>query len=172
MDSLLKSFLTHLKTERRLSEHSITAYKTDLTQLWEFVSFQYDLSSLAKAEFDQLRSWIIDLKETNIGNKSIGRKMASLNTFYRYLIEEDLIDSNPCAGLTVPKKESKLPTFYREAELSKLFTSEIFSADFEGERDKLMLELLYATGIRVAELIGLKEQDVSNNLLRVLGKGN
>jgi integrase/recombinase XerC len=117
-----------------------------------------------------IRGWIVQLIDDGISNRSVNRKLASLRTYFKWLRKEGQITTNPLAKIQGPKNEKRLPIFVKESELDSTKTSSLFSTDFNGVRDELMFELFYQTGIRLSELIGLKDSDVGEQHIKVLGK--
>ena len=169
----ISHFLDYLKKNKRYSVHTLTAYKTDLNQLQNYLVAQYELKiELANSEI--LRSWIVHLLENGTQNKSVNRKISSTKSFYKYLLREGFINKNPTDKLISPKVSKPLPNFIREKEMDNLLDSFAFEDSFKGARDRLILELLYSSGIRLSELIGVKLSDVNfaQQNMRVLGKGN
>jgi integrase/recombinase XerC len=169
----ISHFLDYLKKNKRYSVHTLTAYKTDLNQLQNYLVAQYELKiELANSEI--LRSWIVDLLENGTQNKSVNRKISSTKSFYKYMLREGVINKNPTDKLISPKVSKPLPNFIREKEMDNLLDSFAFEDSFKGVRDRLILELLYSSGIRLSELIGVKLSDVNfvQQSMKVLGKRN
>jgi len=171
---IIDKFITYLKNEKRYSEHTITAYQQDLQSFSIYTKEIYELDDLSKVNQDIVRSWTVYLMRKGLSNNSVNRKIASLKSFYKFL-ENDFINDekviNPTKHLVSPKKIKKLPSFVREEEMKALFDS--FEAlDFKTQRDKAIISLFYATGIRRSELINLKFQDINlnDNYIKVLGK--
>ena len=166
---MLEQFIQYLSFEKRYSPHTIGAYEHDIAQ---FILFA-DISS--KKDFQEvnsflIRGWIVQLIDDGISNRSVNRKLASLRTYFKWLRKEGEITINPLAKIQGPKNEKRLPVFVKESELDPAKTSQLFATDFNGVRDELMFELFYQTGIRLSELIGLKDSDVSEQHIKVLGK--
>ena len=168
---MLDKFISYLQFEKRYSEHTVIAYTNDLSQFISFAELVSinEFSSLSPAF---LRSWIVELIENGCTNKSVNRKLASLRTFYKWLRKEGLATTNPLLKLKGPKSEKRLPSFAKESELQESKLSVYFSDDFNGLRDELMVEIFYQTGIRLSELIHLKDVNVSKDSIKVLGKRN
>jgi integrase/recombinase XerC len=168
---MLDKFISYLQFEKRYSEHTVIAYKNDLSQFITFAELLEisDFSSLSPAF---IRSWIVELIENGCANKSVNRKLASLRTFYKWLRKEGLASTNPLLKLRGPKSEKRLPSFAKESDLKETNLSDYFSDDFNGLRDALMVEVFYQTGIRLSELINLKDGNVTNDSIKVLGKRN
>ena len=166
---MLEHFIQYLSFEKRYSPHTIGAYEHDVQQFIDFA----DLTSIK--DFQEvntflIRGWIVHLIDDGISNRSVNRKLASLRTYFKWLRKEGQITTNPLAKIQGPKNEKRLPVFVKESELESAKTSLLFSTDFNGVRDELMFELFYQTGIRLSELIGLKDSDVSEQHIKVLGK--
>jgi integrase/recombinase XerC len=129
---------------------------------------------LETVDADIIRSWVITLMDENMAASSVNRKLSSLRSFYRYLLRKGLIQADPVQKVKGPKKKKPLPTFVKEEEMNKLLDEVPFGDDFEGVRDKLILEVFYATGVRRSELVGLNDGDIdfSASLIKVTGKRN
>ncbi|PQA59623.1 tyrosine-type recombinase/integrase [Siphonobacter curvatus] len=171
---MVSYFLQHIKYEKRLSEHTLTAYRSDMEQLSQYLLESYELDAPEKADFQMLRSWVASLAEKKLDNRSINRKIATLRTFYGFLLRKRVITNDPMLSIKALKTDRTLPTFVREQEMTTLLDDITFTDDFTGVRDKLVLELLYGTGMRLTELITLKDADLDayERTLTVLGKRN
>jgi integrase/recombinase XerC len=169
-----ETFLKYLEYEKRYSKHTITSYKQDLTQLSSFIESTFPEFDLISLNHQTLRSWIISLVESNLQPKSINRKIASLRSFYKFLLRQEAIQKDPTSKIKVLKTSKKLPQFVNEKDMNLLLDNCEFGDGFDGIRDRLVLELLYGTGIRLTELINLKTQNISfhNRTIKVLGKRN
>ncbi|XOV92353.1 MAG: tyrosine-type recombinase/integrase [Bacteroidota bacterium] len=171
---MIESFLRYLQFEKRYSNHTLEAYRRDLSQFTDYLKETFEISDFHESEHVHLRGWIVSQIESGISPRSVNRKIATLKSFYKFLQSREHLVKNPASRLKPLKTEKKLPSFVREAEIDNLLDQIEYSDDFEGLRDKLILELLYGTGIRLAELIGLKDQDINNfqENIKVLGKRN
>jgi integrase/recombinase XerC len=169
---MIQTFLQHLTYEKRLSQHTLTAYAKDLEQFKEFLEKTYQLQDLAKADFRMIRGWAVSMVEAELHHRSVNRKLATLRSFYGYLLRCKAITINPMLRVSSLKTDKPLPQFVEEKSLQLLFDEITFPLDFEGTRDRLVLELLYGTGMRLAELITLRDGDVNvyDQTLRVFGK--
>lgn len=169
---MIETFLQHLTFEKRLSQHTLTAYAKDLEQFKEFLEKTYQLQDLAKADFRMIRGWAVSMVEAELHHRSVNRKLATLRSFYGYLLRCKAITINPMLRVSSLKTDKPLPQFVEEKSLQLLFDEITFPLDFEGTRDRLVLELLYGTGMRLAELITLHDGDVNayDQTLRVFGK--
>ena len=169
----IERFIRYVQYEKRFSPHTIKAYETDLLQFQTFLT-TYE-TTLAEATHTLVRSWVMECMEASTGAKSINRKISSLRSFYKFLQREGLVDKNPMAQVQAPKIPKRLPVIVEEAKLNALLDDEtLFPSGFEGLRNRVVLELLYGTGIRLAELLGLKNSDIDdyNQQIKVLGKRN
>jgi len=172
--SSLDSFIAYLSLEKNYSEHTVKAYQKDIEEFASFCSEEFDLTDIDIVEYNLIRSWIVTLVNNSIANRSINRKIASLKAFYRFLQRIEKIAKNPLAKHKALKTYKKIEIPFSEIEMQNVLQQICFEDDFEGRRDKLMIELLYTTGIRRTELIHLKLEDVnlSRNTILVLGKRN
>ena len=167
---LVNFFLDHLSIERRLSSHTITSYSTDLEQFTAFIN----PTELQQVQAMDVRKWLISLSDDSIQNRSINRKLATLRTFYKYLLRTGKITENPMTSIRMVKTTKKIPHFVRESEMENLVENRIIATNFSEARDELILFLLYGTGIRLAELISLQNSQVNlaAKTIRVIGKRN
>ncbi len=167
-----ESFINYLKYEKRYSPHTITAYKKDLDQFVQFCTIVVGEFHVKKVDIKLVRSWIVYLMEEQNSARSVARKVTALKSFYKFLMKEEVVDFNPATNLPMPKIRKKLPNFVEENNLHHLLDDGFFSDDFRGIRDKLIITLLYGTGIRLAELLNLKDSDIDTKsfLIKVLGK--
>jgi integrase/recombinase XerC len=170
----INSFLNYLSLEKKYSNHTVTAYKKDVLSFQEFCLQTYDDENIVAINYSQIRSWIVNLVNSNISNRSINRKLSALKSFYKFLQKTRLIDVNPMARHQALKTSKKIQIPFSEKEVLKALNDTTNDKDFEAVRDKLIVELFYATGIRRAELINIKIADVdfSNQNVKVLGKRN
>jgi integrase/recombinase XerC len=167
-------FLDYIAHEKRYSPHTITSYQTDLDQLQNYLADQYDLADTTLATHQMIRSWIVSLLENGLSPRSVNRKITTLKSYFRFLVKEKLIDDNPMSKILSPRTSSPLPVFVEEEQMQKLFEEVEFGKGFEAARDRLIIELLYHTGMRVSELAGLNDNDVDviHGHLKVTGKRN
>jgi integrase/recombinase XerC len=167
-------FIQFLQFEKRYSQNTIIAYKQDLAQFHSFLEKKYNIVGIEQATFQIIRSWIVNLSNENIGNRSINRKLSVLKTFYKYLIKENLISDNPMVKVLSPKTRKRLPEFVREEKMDELLDTVDFGGEFTGVRDKLIIEMFYFTGMRLSELVNLRDDDINlpSRQIKVLGKRN
>jgi integrase/recombinase XerC len=172
----LSNFLNYLQYEKRYSEHTCSAYKTDLLQFTEFLDIYYKDLKIENAENKQIRAWVASLMKNNNSASTTHRKLSSVRAFYKFLLQNGDIKKTPFVGIHLPKKKQRLPVYLEQSATEALFepNSEIFKNDFSGIRDFCMLQLLYATGMRRAEIISLniKSVNFNQNILTVVGKGD
>ncbi|GAA4401164.1 tyrosine recombinase XerC [Nibrella viscosa] len=168
------NFLDYIRYEKRLSHHTFMAYKNDLEQFQEYLRVQYELDKPEQADYQMIRSWVVSLVEEGMNKTSVNRKIATLRTFFEFMLRHKAIEANPMLKIQALKANRKLPTFVEEKPMATLLDDIDFPDDFVGLRDKLVLELLYGTGIRLGELVGLKTTDVNlyEKTIVVLGKRN
>lgn len=169
---MINAYLESLQFEKRSSEHTISSYKTDLEQFSKFLLEQYESREPETASPAMLRSWIVKLMEDGLNPVSVNRKIASLRSFYGFLRKKKLVKQDPSKMLSVLKTRKKLPVYVEEKSMELLFDAGIFSGDDSGLRDKLIMELLYGSGIRLSEILGLETShiDLRGKTIRVLGK--
>lgn len=170
----IPKFVQYLQTERRYSKNTVTAYETDLNQLASFSSSEYEVNDLKEVNGSILRSWMVSMLEEGKGAVSINRKISTCKSYYSFLLRGGEIKKLPTSKLISPKAKKVLPKFVKESEMENLFEQIKFPEDDLGIRDFLLVEILYSCGIRLSELIGIKENDVdlNNGSIKVLGKRN
>ena len=170
--SYQESFVNYLKFEKRCSSHTVVAYKNDLDQFVQFCIEVVGEFNVKKTDSKLVRSWIVHLMENKLSARSVNRKITTVKTFFKYLMKELIVEKNPATYLSLPKIRKKLPNFVEENNLHHLLDDGFFDVDFKGIRDKLIITLLYGTGIRLAELLLLKDSDIDTKmcLIKVLGK--
>ncbi|MDX2189979.1 MAG: tyrosine-type recombinase/integrase [Bacteroidota bacterium] len=168
------SFIRYLEFERRYSKHTISSYTIDLQQFIDFYSANYNTAKIEDADYHSIRSWIISLMESGLEPRSVNRKIACLKSFYKFLLKQGKIQKNPTLRIKAPKVKKRLPVFVEELSMDTLLDQTEFKDNFEGTRDRLIIELLYGTGIRLSELIHIREVDINfyDQTLKVKGKGN
>ena len=171
---ILAPFLDFIKFEKRYSAHTYRAYADDLTAFFSFAQAQFDVSQAAQITPGMIRSWMASLTLQKVLPRSINRKISSLKSFFRYCLIQGKITANPTKTIQVLKTKKRLPSYVEQDQMETLLKETVFPDDFGGRGDHLILSLLYHTGIRVSELVGLKSNqiDYSRSQLKVLGKGN
>ena len=172
-NSHIQSFLDYLRFEKRYSQHTVISYQNDLEQ---FVAYLSIFGELKPGEISSsfIRSWLAELKAEGITAKSINRKISTLKSFFKFLMKQSVIEQTPMTTITSPKISKRLPSFVEEKNTSTLFSHVEFGNDWTGKTDRLILLLFYSTGMRLSELINLKEKqiDADYSQIKVLGKGN
>ncbi len=168
---MVGSFLKYLEFEKRYSSNTITAYHNDLLQFQSFLKITS--TALEQANHAQIRGWVIENMEDGLTAKSVNRKIASVRAYFKFLLKREVISIDPTSRISALKTPKKLPAFIKETELQNLLNNIEFSGS-EGQRDRVLLEILYGTGIRLNELIHLKWSDVQlqEGVIKVLGKRN
>jgi integrase/recombinase XerC len=171
---MVEAFLNYIQNEKRYSKHTLTSYRNDLSQFSSYLTKVYQLTSPTEATYPIVRSWIMELVENKLDSRSVNRKIVCLRSYYKFLLKKEGLLKDPTLKIKALKIKKTLPVFIEENNISALLDSLSFSDDFEGLRDKLVIELLYGTGIRLSELIELKEKDINSfdHTIKVLGKGN
>jgi len=171
---LINIFLNFLQFEKRASDHTVISYRNDLEQFWNYLQGAFPELEWKEVDAAIIRTWIITLMEEKIKPRSINRKISALKSFYKYHIKMGTFETNPMLQVYAPKVSQRLPQFVEEIDMEKLFTSDLFVESFEGWRDRTLLELFYATGMRLSELrmLTFLDIDLYNNQVKVLGKRN
>lgn len=174
MDASRDSFIQYLQFEKRFSPHTGIAYQTDLSQFFQYLQTTYEIKNLLEINHTLIRSWIVSLMDQKVSPRSVNRKITTLKTFYKFLLREQLVTENPMLKIQSPKTSKRLPVFVEKEKMDVLLDNIEFGNDAEGIRNKLIIELFYATGMRLTELVNLKQKDVDlyAGQLKVLGKRN
>ncbi|MEY3323927.1 MAG: hypothetical protein RLZ11_241 [Bacteroidota bacterium] len=175
INNQLLLFLDQLKYERRLSPHTQLAYKKDLSDWSTYLAGEMGVDQLPEVNASQIRSWLASLRASGISSRSIVRKISALKSFYKFLLRKGVVEKNPLVQISSPKVSKSLPVFIREEEAAQMGqTLAIASEDWKGFNARLLVTLFYYTGMRLSELINLKEEqlELSRSQLKVLGKGN
>lgn len=167
-------FITYLDCEKKYSPYTIAAYKNDLSSFQDFCTKEFQLSEISEVPYTIIRSWIVELVESNISNRSINRKISSLRSYFNYLIKSKQLEEHPLRKHQSLKVEKRVNVPFSEKEMNEVLDFFQEAEGFEMVRDKLIIELLYTTGMRRAELIGLKDSsiDLTQSIVKVLGKRN
>ncbi|MGZ5191385.1 MAG: tyrosine-type recombinase/integrase [Flavisolibacter sp.] len=171
---VIQSFINYLRFEKRYSQHTVISYHTDLVAFFDYLVTDYGKVSLDELSHTYVRSWLASLKDQGLSGKSINRKISTLKSFFKYQLKVGLMKQSPMTRVISPKSEKRLPNFVADKDISTLFNHVEFTDDWQGRTDRLMLLLFYHTGMRLSEVIGLKNSQVnfSNSSLKILGKGN
>lgn len=169
----LDSFFKYLEFERRNSPHTITAYKTDVNQFCEYLN-GCDIGFWNEVTSKTIRAWVVKLVNDGVTARSVTRKISTLKVLFRYLMQQGVVETNVAEYVSVPKLPKRLPVFVKEQEMDLLLDKVDFGKGFKGQRDRLIIEMFYNTGMRLSELAGLTNEqiDLANGLLKVKGKRN
>ena len=170
----MQSFFNYLRHEKRYSEHTLEAHRSDIEQLSKYSKAAYEINDIQEAQSTLLRSWIVQLMSEKIAAKSIRRKISSIKSFYKFLLRKGIIDQNPTAALILPKLPKRLPKTIEAETVTNLLGNHYYNEEHDGLRDQIIITLLFETGIRLSELINMsdKQLDLAQNQIRILGKGN
>ena len=169
---LIDQFIGYIRAEKRFSSLTVEAYQSDMEQFAHFLKDEFEIEDLTQVKTAQVKTYIVHLKEEGMVNRSINRKMSALRTFYKYCLRENLIEKSPMTGVKALKQPKTLVKFVTETDINKVSFGE--DTDFSTSRDRLLFEMLYQTGLRQAELRGLKDSDVDKigMQLKIHGKRN
>lgn len=170
-----QDFIDYLKYEKRVSPHTVTAYEHDLSRFFNYLEEKLEINQLSDVHTEDIRSWIISLLEDeSLQAKSVSRMISAVKAFYRYKLKIKELSVNPTLTIQSPKVPKKLPQYVEQKDMEHLFSDIPFEDSFEGLRDRTILELFYATGMRLSELLNLKIQDIhfQDYTIKVLGKRN
>ncbi len=176
-------FISYIKFEKRYSPHTVSAYQSDLDQFFNFLNNPGgqvpapapEISHPSQITHYHLRNWMVELMGNEVIARSINRKIAALRKYFKFLVQEGILKTNPASKIVAPKIPKNLPVIVEDVKLTQMLDSgEVFSNDFKGVRDKLIIEMLFGTGMRLAELLGLKDSDINTyeGTVKVLGKRN
>ena len=177
-ESLFDPFIEYLSFEKRFSPHTVVSYQADLVQFRDFLAVKYDGINPQEANFQLVRTWIASLMDEGVSARSVNRKITALRTYYRFLLREGEVRVNPMLKIQGPKTSKRLPVFVEQRQIDNLLDSSSFEENeddpYEGRLVRLVVELFYGTGMRLAELINLleKDADLARGTVKVLGKRN
>jgi len=172
----LERFIQYIQFEKRYSPHTVSAYRSDLDQFIIFLNHpDQTITHPSQINHYHIRNWMVELMNQQLTARSINRKIATLRKYFKFLVQEGVLTVNPASKINTPKIPKNLPVVVEDARLTQMLdNAEAFTNDFKGVRDKLVIEMLFGTGIRLAELIGIKESDINTyeGTVKVLGKRN
>lgn len=170
----LKSFFDYLEIEKKYSSNTIEAYRNDLNVFAGFLIDEFEVNNINNTSYSYIRSWIVDLVNKGISNRSINRKITSLNSYFKFLLKIDLINENPLTNHKALKTQKKIQLPFSENEMMNVLDIDNYEDNFTGVRDRLIIDLFYTTGIRRIELIQLMISDlnINNKYIKVFGKRN
>jgi integrase/recombinase XerC len=170
----IQQFLDYLSFQKRYSPNTVLSYQTDLRAFFDYLLAEYETTEVKEVSTTMVRSWLADLKENKNSSKTINRKISSLKSFFKFLLRNEEIKSSPVTVIQSLKVSRKLPAFIEEKDIAKIFEPGVFPDTWDGNLNRLIFSILYSTGIRLNELIHLKEADIDkySSSIKVLGKGN
>lgn len=170
----VQEFLAYIQFERRYSPKTVQAYQNDLEQFFLYTKSSFDIEESTQIKHIHVRSWLAQLCENEYEARSLNRKISTLKSYYKFLMKMGHLTESPMIKVVSPKIKKRLPSFVNQPNIDLLLNEIEFPADYHGKMDRLILEILYATGMRRSELLGLKELDIDVSLqqVKVLGKGN
>ncbi len=171
---MIKSFINYIKYEKRYSENTVISYLNDISQFYKFLEDNYSLEDINLVTHFMLRSWVVSLMKNKMSPKSVNRKISSIRMFFLFLKRENKIENNPTKKIIAPKIGKTLPKFIRKSEIDNLLDNVLKPVAYPEFRDKLIINLLYNTGMRKNEMINLHDKDIDfiNKTILVTGKGN
>ncbi len=171
---LFEDFFDYLRLQKRYSEHTLTAYSTDIRSFSDYLSSEFEVDDITETNHQLVRSWIINLMESGLSARSMNRKISSLKTLFRYLLKEGKITVNPMSKVTAPKQGKRLLRVVNQDDINSLLDDNLFPNDEWGKTEKMIIETFYNTGMRLSELINLKFEniDLKTGQIKVLGKRN
>ncbi len=169
---LIEKFIDYLQIEKNYSSNTLSAYKKDLIEFKNFINENFDKYPIEHAEYKAIRSWIVELVNKNLSNRSINRKVSSLKSFYKFLVKTDTIASSPLLAHSPLKQSKKIQVPFSKEEINSLLDSDSFKNDFRGVLQKTIITFFYFTGVRRIELINIKESDINmdSSTIRIMGK--
>lgn len=171
---LVEKFLQYLQYEKNYSSHTVLSYKNDLEQFCLFLEKSCVQRDVENANREQVRQWVVQMMEEGILSRSVNRKISALKSFFKFLQHEGMIKKNPTKNILLPKTNKPLPLFFKEKEVDSVLTDVIIGSSFEDCRDRLIIDLFYETGVRVSELVNIKDTDIDSykGYIKVIGKRN
>ncbi len=174
LDVVKEKFIEYIKFEKRYSPHTITAYHSDLSQFLDFLEHHYDLLDIGEVDHTMIRSWLVYLLGQGLSERSVNRKMTTLKSFYAYLIKTGDAEVNPMNRITSLKTSKRLPVYVEQDRIDLMFDQLDFGEGYPAMRNRMIIEVLYSTGMRLSELVNLYDYNVDLNhaSLKVLGKRN
>jgi integrase/recombinase XerC len=174
LERSIQSFIDYLKFEKRYSQYTVRSYHDDLIQFSQFLKNEFGEISLQEISSSFIRSWLASLKSNELSSKSINRKISVLKSFFKYQLRTGVLENMPLTNIVLPKNKKRLPVFVEQKDINNLFSQIEFPDDWKGQTDKLLLAIFYNTGMRLSELVNLKESNIDHKskMIKVLGKGN
>jgi integrase/recombinase XerC len=174
LEPLIRSFIDYLQFEKHYSANTVRAYQDDLVNFFDYMALQFGVKALPEVSPPFIRSWLASLKDDGISSRSINRKISTLKSYYKFQIRSGTVEQSPMRAITSPKAGKRLPVYVEQGDMAALFGKIEFPDNWEGWTERLILTILYQTGMRLSELVNLREQQVdgSKRVIKVLGKGN
>jgi integrase/recombinase XerC len=171
---MINRFLLYISDERRYSAHTIKAYQNDLSTFSDFLDTEFEINDLSYATPEMIRSWVVSLMDNKTSPRSVNRKVSSLKSFYRFLLKKGVIEKDPSTTISTLKIPKRLPSYIEKSQINEYLGMELKETDFVKTRDRLIIDLLYSSGIRRSELVGLKISSIDFGMqrMKVLGKRN
>ncbi len=171
---LTDAFIEYLQFERNYSVGTVAYYKADILELQDFIKDKIGDLTPSEVDAELIREWIINLMDKGIQASTINRKLSSIRSYFKFLLRRGEVEADPLRKVVVPKKRKALPVFLKESEMDRVLDDTDFGEGFKGCRDRLIIEMFYVTGVRLAELIGLNDENVDFSLaqIKVTGKRN
>lgn len=171
---MMNEFLQYLRYEKNYSSHTVLSYHTDLLQFVDFLEISPGQFDPDKITPQQIQRWILSLSSANISARSLSRKISTLKSFWRFMLVRKYASKNPMLKIVLPKTKKPLPAFFKESEMQEVLSNPYIPENFEAIRDRLILTVFYTTGIRLSELMNIKDEDIdlAEATLRVIGKRN
>jgi integrase/recombinase XerC len=169
---MIDSFINYLEYEKRASKHTVLAYQKDLSQFEDFVAKSFSITELSEVQHADIRAWLIDLVEQKLTPTSVNRKIATLRSFFKYLLRSGIITKDPTYKVKTLKVPKRLPEFIQEESIEQIINEFQYTEDFNGQRDRMVMEFLYLTGVRLSEMLALtwRDLDLIGATVKVLGK--
>lgn len=170
----VEKFLQYLQYEKNYSSHTVLSYKNDLSQFCQFLEMEFSSVDVEQVDSNHVRQWLMQLMSEGLNPRSVNRKISALKSFYKFLQHEGQVKRNPTKSIILPKSSKPLPSFFKERELDMVLANMYQGSDFEDCRNHLIINLFYETGVRVSELVNLKDSDIDyyKAYLKVIGKRN
>jgi integrase/recombinase XerC len=171
---VVEGFISYILYEKRFSQNTVTAYQNDLLQFATYLERQYEISAMGEVNHLMVRSWLVFLMESGISARSVNRKLTTLKSFFRYLVRTGKIEMNPMARVISPRTSKRLPVFIEKDRMESVFRDVDFGEGYTGLRNRVIVELFYVTGMRLSELVNLRDSDIDvhRSTIKVLGKRN
>jgi integrase/recombinase XerC len=171
---MINHFLLYISDERRFSAHTVKAYQSDLSSFSNFLNSTFEISDLSLVSPEMIRSWVVSLMDNKISPRSVNRKVSSLKSFYRFLLKKGIVGKDPSTSISTLKVPQRLPSYIEKGQINEYLNSEQKESDFVQARNKLVIDLLYSSGLRRSELVGLKVSSIDFGMqrMKVLGKRN